>query len=85
MVLLVLLIGYAGAARGDTILTPAIPGLCSDAFEPPAVSAPVPLSKCPTTNHDVTIGTGECGPDVYVDQSFTGANGFRKSHFAWLL
>lgn len=24
------------------------------------------------------IGTGECGPDVYVDQSFMGASGFRK-------
>ena len=67
-----------------------VPGLCSHAFDPaiadvslravPAATsspaAPVALSSCTLdTNRDVVIGSGGCGPDVYVDKSFTGANG----------
>jgi hypothetical protein len=66
-----------------------IPGLCSHAFDPavssgvravPAATvtmrAPVALSSCTlNANRDVVIGSGGCGPDVYVDKSFTGANG----------
>jgi hypothetical protein len=64
-----------------------IPGLCSQAFAPigssdarpiPAAavtSIPVALSTCALdANRDVVIGSGACGPDVYVDKSFTGAN-----------
>lgn len=42
-----------------------------------ATPTPVPLSECTVDgNRNVTIGGGGCGPDVYVDKSFTGGNGF---------
>ncbi len=59
---------------------PTPPSLCSNAFNPPTTNA-VALSSCQRgAKHaqNVTIGAGGCGPDVYVDQSFMGANAFRK-------
>ena len=69
-------------------VTPTAPlpvaGLCPVAFErsghrAAAVAptpAPVALSTCTLdANRNVTIGASGCGPDVYVDQSFTGNNG----------
>jgi hypothetical protein len=54
------------------------PSLCPNAFNPPTASA-VALSTCtPNQKGDITIGTGGCGPDVYVDRSFIAPNGFRK-------
>src|SRR5262249_30131459 len=67
-----------------------IAGLCSHAFDPassasmplpaPAATAtanaPVALSTCSLdSNRNVVIGSGACGPNVYVDQSFTGTKG----------
>jgi hypothetical protein len=41
-----------------------------------ATTQPVPLSTCAmNANHDVVIGSGGCGPQVYVDKSLMGANG----------
>jgi hypothetical protein len=80
MVSLVLLaIGCGEAAHAESIFTQSVPGLCSDAFGPPPVSQPVPLSQCTKDDQrNVIIGTGGCGPNVYVDQPFTGGNGFRN-------
>ena len=58
--------------------------LCSQAFTSSAFESGsstsgtspsgVGLSTCPLdANRNVVIGTGACGPDVFVDQSFTGA------------
>ena len=39
-------------------------------------NAPVALSTCSLdSNRNVVIGSGACGPNVYVDQSFTGTKG----------
>lgn len=63
-----------------------IPGLCAQAFEDSAFGSaagvaatptPVALSTCSTdAERNVTIGTSGCGPNVYVDKSFTGSDGF---------
>ncbi len=43
------------------------------------IVAPVPLSGCSKdANNNVTIGSGGCGPNVYVDQSFTGSQKLGK-------
>ncbi|HUY18242.1 MAG TPA: G8 domain-containing protein [Candidatus Binataceae bacterium] len=70
---------------------PKTASLCSIAFKPlgptnsnfgaapqaAATPAPVRLSSCPIdANRDVAIGSGGCGPDVFVDQSFVGASAF---------
>src|SRR5579883_2677166 len=57
-----------------------VPGLCSHAFDPavsrmasvpaasPTMPAPAALSSCALdANRDVVIGSGGCGPLVYVD------------------
>ncbi len=79
-----------GFSRGDAanLAEPSsrIPGLSPSAFShgvrgkmrpagAPATS-PVKLSTCTfDSNRNVTIGSSGCGPDVYVDQSFTGSAG----------
>src|ERR1700693_5664603 len=65
-----------------------IPGLCSGGFEPAAggslrpvpestaTPSPLALSTCSVDgNRNVIIGSGGCGPNVYVDKSFTGSLG----------
>src|SRR5260221_12868251 len=54
--------------------------VCSEAFKPAGVKAAaspqgVGLSTCTLdASRNVTIGTGGCGPNVFVDQSFAGAS-----------
>ena len=75
-----------GSGGGSSPSSPTkIKGLCSHAFDGasaaalavPAASstpAPVPLSTCTfDSNRNVVIGSGGCGPRVYVDKAFTGA------------
>ena len=78
MALSLLAISYTEADAAESVPATTIPGLCPNAFNPPAAS-PVALSSCkPNAKNDITIGSGGCGPDVYVDHSFKAPNGFRK-------
>ena len=85
ILLLAVCLGCGSGGGGSDDQSPApIPGLCPIAFDDPvaevqgvqATPTPVPLSQCTfDSNRNVTIGSGGCGPNVYVDKSFTGANG----------
>jgi hypothetical protein len=90
LVLLTLVIFLAscggGSGGGSSSSSTAIKGLCPIAFKgadtsSEAVSAaeatptPVGLSTCTRdSNNNVVIGSGGCGPRVYVDKPFTGNN-----------
>lgn len=82
--------GGAGGESTPPVTSPApVAGLCKQAFNPavfaairavPAATAtppaPVALSSCTLDgNRNVIIGSGGCGPNVYVDKSFAGGNG----------
>lgn len=57
------LLGLCGFSRGNAASLPKPPG--------------IKLSACKVdANHNVVIGRRGCGPEVYVDRSFTGPDGF---------
>ena len=82
MALALLAIFGTKAGAAGYLPTTTTPSLCSN-YRNPSKPTPVPLSTCtPDAKHDLTIGTGACGPVVYVDRSYTGTNGFRKIKIA---
>ena len=75
---LIILPGCGGDNSGSSS-TSHTSAVCSEAFKPAGVKGAanpsgVGLSTCSLdAGRNVVVGTGGCGPDVFVDQNFTGA------------
>ena len=93
---LLALAGCGGSGGGGSALeAAAVSAPCVTAFAPvqtsmlstiglsskTEVAVAVPLSQCTLdASRNVTIGGGGCGPNVLIDQSFTGSSALGKHH-----